>query len=491
MTPPLDDDTRITRYLLGECTEHEETAIRNELEQDHAAAAEARKVELAISALREGAVVPNLKLTPEQRRNILQPAAPARVLLTAPSSRPLPARKAPPIWLDTFYSVARAAAVVALAVGAFLLGQRVQTSPSRAQIAAAVPPSANADPAPPSTSDAEQQTIPTMEPPKGETPKPTTPVRVAEAESEAPKPSVMDAPAPEAPASNPPLVTAAPGNQPAVPATKAKPAQAAPILRGRTVSPQRYAFANASRDPKSQFILHPAEIQPAPVKSKESAFAKPLEPGQKVKPATPAAKRVKPPVYIHSWRSEVAACPWNPEHRLMRIIIQLPANQPAAQSKDHAYPLQVEFDAHHVRDYRLLCERHVPAPDLERAGTHILWYEFSPNGAPAKFASVTDKPVATFSLPGVRFTTKTVGPFDESRLIVEDPGLPWTKVRDDFAFESAVVGFGLLLHGAGQTGSLNHDLVLTLAREARGESPHAERDRFIKLVEDAQKAVGL
>jgi Ca-activated chloride channel family protein len=58
-------------------------------------------------------------------------------------------------------------------------------------------------------------------------------------------------------------------------------------------------------------------------------------------------------------------------------------------------------------------------------------------------------------------------------------------------FESAVVGFGLLLRGAEQTGELNHDLVLSLAKQAKGADTAGERARFIRLVQDAQKAAGL
>jgi hypothetical protein len=58
-------------------------------------------------------------------------------------------------------------------------------------------------------------------------------------------------------------------------------------------------------------------------------------------------------------------------------------------------------------------------------------------------------------------------------------------------FESAVVGFGLLLRGEEQKGALNHDLVLDLAKQGRGADATGEHGRFIRLVQDAQKAAGL
>jgi hypothetical protein len=47
----------------------------------------------------------------------------------------------------------------------------------------------------------------------------------------------------------------------------------------------------------------------------------------------------------------------------------------------------------------------------------------------------------------------------------------------------------MLMRGTQQIGSLDHELVLTLANRAKAESP--ERTRFIKLVQDVQKAAGL
>lgn len=483
MNSPLEDETQITRYLLGECGEHEEAAIRDALEQDHVAAAEARKVEMAIHALREGAVVPDLRLSVQQRRSILTATAPRKRLLTAAEARPLPARRKRSVWLDTTYAVARIAAVIAVAVGAFLLGQRqgpelphgvasqaIESKPQTPQVGAAQAPIPATTPVQPANPAAAKNVATVPEPAASVTQPHKADPAIAEAAT-----SVSQSTTPTK----------------AAPQLNSEPdAKIGPVLRSYTIAPAGDGFANASRDPESRFILQPAKIRPAPPKSKEAAFAKPLEPNRDSKAEAPTRKPAKPPFFVHSWKSEVAECPWNSGHRLMRIVIQLPANQQATADKEYTYPLQVEFDAHHVRDYRLLCERHIPAPSLDRAGLHVLWYEFTPNGVPAKFASVNDKPVATLSIPRVQFTTQTVGPFDGHHLTIGDPGIPWNRVRDEFAFESSIVGFSLLLRGADQTGALDHDLVLQLARDARGEAPHPQRDRFIKLVEDARKAVG-
>jgi len=45
-------------------------------------------------------------------------------------------------------------------------------------------------------------------------------------------------------------------------------------------------------------------------------------------------------------------------------------------------------------------------------------------------------------------------------LQIVDRGTAWTSARDDFLFESAIMGFGLLLKGDKDCGRLNHALVL-------------------------------
>jgi hypothetical protein len=171
---------------------------------------------------------------------------------------------------------------------------------------------------------------------------------------------------------------------------------------------------------------------------------------------------------------------------LLRLVIQLPANQAAVTSaSEAAFPMQVAFDPLTVKQFRLLGERHLAAPQLDQAGTHVVWYEFEPNGKP----SPASRQIATVTVPNTRFTQKAVGPFDDSKLQVLDRGFTLDNARDDFLFESAVVGFGMLMRGTPQIGSLDHELVLTLASRAKAESP--ERSRFIKLVQDVQKAAGL
>jgi len=243
------------------------------------------------------------------------------------------------------------------------------------------------------------------------------------------------------------------------------------------------AFINTSRQPVDEFTLRPASIRPLPVKAdKAEMFASPA-PARPAAESKDSARPKTSEIYIHSWKAEVASCPWNENNRLMRVTVQLPADQPAAMSQA-AHPLQVAFDPATVREYRQLCERHLPAAELRSAGTHVVWYEFQPNGD-------TGKTVATVTLPNGRFTTQTVGPFDSSKLAVLDKGQSWQTAREDFIFESSVVAFGMLLRGVHQTPRLDHGLVLALAQKAKGADATGERGRFIRLVNEAKKAAGL
>jgi hypothetical protein len=249
----------------------------------------------------------------------------------------------------------------------------------------------------------------------------------------------------------------------------------------------RGVFAATTKQVVDTYSLRPSLIKPVPPKAKGAMFASPQvskEPARlEPKPARPST------LYIHSWQAEVASCPWNPAHRLLRIVIQLPADQPAVISSQADFPLQVAFDVANVKQYRMLGERHLQAAELRSAGTHVLWYEFQPNGSEASGDS--GRQIATVTLPDAHFTTQTVGPFDSSRLQVIDRGYSLQNAREDFVFETSVVGFGLLMRGAEQVGSLNHSLVLNLARKGKGSDARGERARFIRLVQDAQRFAGL
>ncbi len=475
MSQPAHDLPELSAYALGELDAAEAARVHQLIQDSPVAASELEQIEAVTDALRHGAPVPQARLTPAQRHHILRPASlPRRLGPLQP--RPLPARR-PARLLPWLAGLARVAAVLTVAGTAYYAGRHLPLPTADTQLAEAPPA-----PLPPPV-----QVIP------------APPAMAAEARPEIavilPAPAAPETVAPSPAVEVPTLVAATP--EPAAPAEAVPPAVLA--MSETATTPRRpvappsaqtrlaadFAFVNASRTPQDQFALRPADIRPAPPKpAAGSNFASPA-PRNAPAPAREAAKPRTPELYIHSWKAEVASCPWNPAHRLLRVVIQLPADQPAA-TRPFTYPLQVSFDPVNVREYRQLGERHLPAAELRRAGTHSVWYEFEPNGR-----LDGSKTIATVTLPQVRFTTQTVGPFDGSKLLVQDRGFDWRQARTDFVFDSAVVGFGLLLRGAATGSALNHELVLNLAEQCLESDSSGERRRFVRQVREAQAAAGL
>jgi hypothetical protein len=94
-------------------------------------------------------------------------------------------------------------------------------------------------------------------------------------------------------------------------------------------------------------------------------------------------------------------------------------------------------------------------------------------------------------MPATGATSAAMSPFDGSSLQIIDRAASWSAAREDFLFESALVGFGMLLKGAPDLGQLNHDLVHRLAERSLGDDRSGERARFLKVLRQAQQSAGL
>jgi hypothetical protein len=472
------DNPHFTAYALGELSAEEARALHEELATTPAAAHELEQIEAVTDALRQGAPIPQSRLTHEQRHAVLHPSnLPRRIQPMMPRK---PAGRQRPVFWPVMGTVLKMAAVATLTGAAFFAGWSFNPVVNEAAQAAVTPPSVE----------------PVVKPQSPVEKAVSAPVVVAEAPAR-PKPAVV--PQKTGPVPMPPKVVAevkpasAPVAKEVVVAEKTAPAVAsrastpapAPNL-GFTMPTGRTAFVSTTKQATDQFSLHPAQLKPAPPKSIGQVFASPQNTNAK-----PEAKPAKvSDLFIHSWKAEVADCPWNPANRLLRVVIQLPADQAAVLSSDTVFPIEVTFDQANVKQFRMLSERHLAAAELRSAGTHVLWYEFQPNGT-GEIPRDGGRQVATVRLPNARFTSQAVGPFDSSRLQVIDRGYSLKNAREDFVFETSVVGFGLLLRGEEQLGGLNHDLVLNLAKQAKGADADGERARFIRLVQDAQRVAGL
>lgn len=446
------------------------------------AQAQRQQVEAMAEALKRQRVDPALKLHPLQRRAILQ-------LAQQVQSKPKPSA---PRWLLASGWLASSAALLALG---FWLGQHPDSAFGRRQLAQ----SAAISPASPSVIDlttpaakATQAAKPGREPQRVqvvEAPalKPQTRSSSAPARAQSTGSEVVVAAPKSATQPQQPLTGAAPGpeeNHSKASATSSPPAGRAPTPGAHLQLEADRNWVAAARRARDAWALDPVKVRPAVAQPKNSlSLAAAPRAGLASKPqqALPAQE-----VFIHSWSAECFACPWNPQLRLLRVSIQLPPRQAAAEVGGD-FPLELEFDSRLIRNYRRLGSRLKTAPSLEMAGQQSFWYELEPVSREALAAG---RPLAQIRLAKGRFTTPPAGPFDGSKLQVLDRGQGWENARADYLFESAVLAWGLLLEGGQPTG-LNHEWVRRLALRGQGSDAGGERQRFLRELDAAIGAAGL
>ena len=471
-TQPPDDFLDLTAYALGELDAAESSRVRKYLASSPAARAEYVRIEHAIAALKRGAKIPQMTLSKRQRETVLavgQPPVRSKIV-----SFPVAAqRRTSPVW-----NIVRFAAAACVAVGAFFLGQRSAT-PERPLAAA------HDDVAKPETKPATEPLVavqakdePIQTPLKKD---PAPDIKVPE--TPAPKVEVATNPVPanQEPISTPPSVAPAPST-PATPkpvvvqnSPKPVPVAAAPLKGFHLVASQ----------PEASVLFHPKLVKTVPhVFADNIIFAAPMP--LNAKPAAPEPhKKVEAlPLVIHSSRAEIASCPWDTSRRLMRLVVQIPVDQPAVESADNDYRLVAKFDPFQVQGYRLVAEKHLPPSNGSALATRFAWYEILPT---KNFSPSNAKPVTL----GTFEVAQPKAGRDSSPLRLVDRGAGWNEAREDYVFETAMIGFSLLLKGTENVGQLDHKLVLDIAEKSKGEDPKGERAKFIKAVQQARKAAGL
>jgi Ca-activated chloride channel family protein len=170
--------------------------------------------------------------------------------------------------------------------------------------------------------------------------------------------------------------------------------------------------------------------------------------------------------------------------------------------------IQVEFNPARVQSYRLLgyenrlLSREDFADDRKDAGeigaghTVTALYEVVPVGA-TPVAAGTDS--LTYQQVAIRQSAQRSSELMTVRLRYKEPTgsksrLLSTAIVDeghtsasaDLRFASAVAAFSMLLRNTESKGTATYDLVLSLAREARGEDPEGYRAEFITMVDQAR-----
>ncbi len=502
---------------MGELTPAQAATVRQWLSQNPEAAAEYARIEQSIQALRQFApVIPQRSLHPQQREAILSNAAPRRsrsgsgVAPVGRALRPVASNVSPgrSQAFRIMGNLAKLAAAACLGIGAFWAGTRysplstavaVPTNTASTSPAADASPSAsqvaqtNAAPssAPLSPDDAMLQNFESV---KFETPvlkwaPQESPVLVSVPEKAAQVAKIASEP----PASIPPLVEApalAMDKPDAAHATSGVKAPAsAPAQGPAAVAPQNSlaGFTPSSSHPETAFLFQPHLARPH-----RTEFAgvminsAPIPAHAKPTPASRPQDETQPALMIHSWKAEVASCPWDEQRRLMRFVAQIPVEQPALEMNDADYKLVAKFDPALVQGYRLIAEKHLPPANGGTQATRFAWYEIIPT---KNFSANANKPATLGQLSIVQ--PKGSKPRDSSPLKITDRGLNWHEAREDFVFETAMVGFSLLLQGAENTGPLDYNLVLDVAEKTKGEDSKGERTKFIQAVKQAQRAAGL
>ena len=174
--------------------------------------------------------------------------------------------------------------------------------------------------------------------------------------------------------------------------------------------------------------------------------------------------------------------------------------------------IQVEFNPARVRAYRLLgyenrlLAKEDFADDRKDAGEmgsgHAVTalYEVVPVGA--RDIAVTDDSL-TYQHVSLRPSANRSPELMTVRLRYKDPTgtrsrLLSTPVVDrgrssgsaDLRFASAVAAFALVLRNSEHKGTANYDLVVALARDARGDDPEGYREQFITMAEKARALSG-
>jgi hypothetical protein len=248
----------------------------------------------------------------------------------------------------------------------------------------------------------------------------------------------------------------------------------------------RKGFYDPSDAPEAELTIDPKLIRPLPVPHEFAGviLASPL-PLDAKPAATPRKAESQPALVIHWGKPEIASCPWDASRRLVRFVAQVPVAQPGIENSDADYKLTAKFDPFQVQGYRLVMDKYMRPVAGATQAHRFAWYEIIPT---RNFNPSADKPVTigTISVEQPRGAASDIAP-----LKLVDRGLAWSDAGEVCVFETAMLGWNLLLNGTENIGGLNSNLVLDLAEKTRGEDAKSERTKFINAVKQAQKAVGM
>jgi anti-sigma factor RsiW len=464
MNPSDYDHPDLTAYALGELDAAESARVRQLLARSHEARLEYDRIQHAVTALKKSRPQTRHSLQPRQRETVLALGQALRQ-----QGRVVPFENPRKVIPTLLWNITKLAAAACVTAGAFFLGQKSTSSADSPKVAQA-------------TSTKPAEIIPVVAP-VAEVAISSVPLIADDtflknvAETLQPQPMLpVEAPAVAS------TTVAATSKATEVAHVKATPAPVA-ATRPLTLA----GFTPTAQTPETTISFFPRLVKPQPVEFAGIVLSS--RPPLDAKPPTASAAKKSDqlaPLLIHSWKAELASCPWDSSRRLMRLVTQIPVDQDAMDHEEASYKLLAKFDPAQVQAYRLVTEKHMAPSDGGALATRFAWYEIIPT---RNFAPTHDRPalLGTMEIDQPRGSNaREIAP-----LKLMDRGQKWEESRQDFVFETAMVGFNQLLQGTVNTPGLNHKVVLDLAEKTKGEDTKGERAKFIQVVKQAQKAAGL
>lgn len=233
--------------------------------------------------------------------------------------------------------------------------------------------------------------------------------------------------------------------------------------------------------------------------------------------------------------AELVSCPWQPRHRLLLVHIlagKAPQGGPPVPTAKNVHAT-VRFHPGAVHSYRRLGQDGGAPQSTEATGSAqprdesspvegaviatgqsvTVLYELVPPGsknekAPAPGDEIIAPPAIQLASPPavgrspiqasttaaltvlVDYQKSTGGLPTVITVPLTDSPKPLEKARADVKFRVALAGFGLLLRGGADAGSLTWDQVAWLAAEGKDTDPGGQRGELLQLIEKARHLTG-